>query len=52
MGERLLLFDLDNTLIDRAGGFTTWARAFASRRSLRGESEVAEAVAEIVARTA
>jgi putative hydrolase of the HAD superfamily len=40
MSDRLILFDLDNTLIDRAGGFTTWARAFVSGRSLGGEPEV------------
>jgi putative hydrolase of the HAD superfamily len=40
VGERLILFDLDNTLIDRAGGFTTWAREFASHRSLGGATEV------------
>lgn len=28
----LLLVDLDNTLIDRAGAFSRWARAFASAR--------------------
>jgi HAD superfamily hydrolase (TIGR01549 family) len=40
IGERrLVLFDLDNTLIDRAGGFLIWARAFAARHGL-AESEV------------
>lgn len=40
MAERLILFDLDNTLIDRAAGFATWARAFIATHSLGGESEV------------
>jgi putative hydrolase of the HAD superfamily len=40
VSERLILFDLDNTLIDRASGFTTWARSFASGRSLGGAPEV------------
>jgi FMN phosphatase YigB (HAD superfamily) len=37
--RRLVLFDLDNTLIDRAGGFAIWARAFADGHGL-GEPEV------------
>jgi putative hydrolase of the HAD superfamily len=40
----LLLVDLDNTLIDRAGAFRRWAREFASARS--GSSAQADAEAE------
>jgi FMN phosphatase YigB (HAD superfamily) len=35
-GVPLLLVDLDNTLIDRAGAFERWARAFVSAR--RGDA--------------
>jgi putative hydrolase of the HAD superfamily len=37
---RLALFDLDNTLIDRAGGFRSWARAFVAARALGRDDEV------------
>jgi putative hydrolase of the HAD superfamily len=37
---RLALFDLDNTLIDRAAAFRLWASAFLAGRSLGGEREV------------
>jgi len=36
----LALFDLDNTLIDRAGAFRLWARSFTDRHRLGGEDEV------------
>lgn len=37
---RLVLFDLDNTLIDRAGAFRAWACAFAEQHGLpAGEAE-------------
>lgn len=36
-----MLFDLDNTLVDRAEGFKVWAARFASRRSLLHMPEVA-----------
>jgi HAD superfamily hydrolase (TIGR01549 family) len=35
----LALFDLDNTLVDRAGAFRTWARAFVESRGL-GDDEL------------
>jgi HAD superfamily hydrolase (TIGR01509 family) len=34
------LFDLDNTLIDRAGAFGDWARAFVAERALGGQKEI------------
>lgn len=37
---RLALFDLDNTLIDRAGAFRIWASAFISERTLGGQPEI------------
>lgn len=40
MPTRLALFDLDDTLIDRASGFREWARAFVSDRGLGGDAEV------------
>lgn len=39
MPARLVLSDLDNTLIDRAGAFRIWARAFSSEHEL-GPSEI------------
>jgi putative hydrolase of the HAD superfamily len=36
----LALFDLDDTLIDRAGAFRIWAAAFVAERALGGEREV------------
>lgn len=36
----LALFDLDNTLIDRAGAFTEWARAFVAEHRLGGDAEI------------
>ena len=37
--ERLVLFDLDDTLVDRAAGFTVWARRFTAAHALE-EAEV------------
>jgi putative hydrolase of the HAD superfamily len=37
----LALFDLDNTLIDRAGAFRDWVRAFVANRALGGQQEIA-----------
>lgn len=36
----LVLFDLDNTLIDRVAAFRVWASAFVAGRGLGGEPEV------------
>jgi putative hydrolase of the HAD superfamily len=38
---RLALFDLDNTLIDRAAAFRAWAAGFVAERNLGGEDELA-----------
>ena len=40
----LLLVDLDNTLIDRAGAFDRWARGFASERGLASSLGVASSL--------
>jgi FMN phosphatase YigB (HAD superfamily) len=39
----LLLIDLDNTLVDRAGAFDRWAREFMSAREVASAGEVASA---------
>jgi putative hydrolase of the HAD superfamily len=36
--QRLALFDLDNTLVDRQLGFSAWAAEFADERQLGGEA--------------
>jgi FMN phosphatase YigB (HAD superfamily) len=36
----LALFDLDNTLIDRAGAFMEWARIFLAEHRLGGDAEI------------
>ncbi|MET8682325.1 HAD family hydrolase, partial [Streptomyces sp. NPDC004647] len=37
--QRLALFDLDNTLIDRQGGLADWARDFSATRALPSHAE-------------
>lgn len=36
--QRLVLFDLDNTLVDRAVGLRSWAEEFCRRHGLNGEA--------------
>lgn len=46
--QRLVLFDLDDTLVDRSGAVTAWATHFATRYQLgdRGRSQVSDLVQE------
>src|SRR5579872_6295909 len=45
MGE-LVLFDLDNTLVDRTGAFQEWAQHFCTERALDAEAEAWIVVAD------
>lgn len=39
MQRLLILFDLDNTLVDRRGTLTDWAAAFTAQHSLADEEQ-------------